>query len=1077
MGLDIILGAPNSGKTGFMLAQIERSRDCRHIILSPDQYSYRQESRLCSRLGGSGLNGAEALTMSALARRFLTTTKTALTPAGRRMLLYRAARKSLAGTIYENACEKPGFLDKAAALITELGRYGVSAENLAADYSDKSLNEKTAAISALYSCYTELAADFYDSELDLERVAEYIENSGDEFRGVHIWIDEFSDFLPCHYRIIRAFLDKADTVHLCLCLVAEDSAYDLPARTFERFLEMGRGYEVNVRRLELDDKRPLELAHLQKEYSSGAVFEGQSSAIEVFRSRDVYSEVRHAAVSIADMVREEGLSYGDISVIIPDDDIYKSVVGAVFSSYNIPYFSDEKIPVSQHPAARLVLSFFDIISANWRYDDVFAYLRTGFIFRKDGDNIIPISQSECDVLENYVLKYGIRGRRQWLSEEGWERGGEPAPCDPLRREIVRPIAAFLSKPKGTVEKTARAFFEFLEDICLRDGLLAESLRLEEEGRLNESSRLRRIWNILIAALDQLVLTCGEEKCTMDEFAAYLSAGLSQCEIGIIPPGLDRVLVASVSRNSAGGCGALIIIGSSFGMIPPAPAAEGLITDRERDVLKSHGVELAPKSTDRITEGEYRLFRLLCAPRKRLLISCPAADNEGKTVELAPFVDKLRQMFPQMRVRDNLAGEEGLFLSSPEATLSAAVVAGEDTPLKRAVLSWFSKNPKYSARLRVAEDARLLKTRIPAISPDAASRLYGEETTHSASRLEEFSKCPFRYFLSKGLKASEREVYSWKPADLGNMMHNMLLSYCSAVEGDARDEEKLLKWRSLTDEENESLIERIVSEECEGVSDRSRLRVMMRAERALCQTSTVIRASLSAGDYFAAGHELEFTTEIDGVRLYGKIDRLDMRRDGTDVYIRIIDYKSGSKPYDPAAVYDGADLQLVLYALAAAGILNAEVGGIFYEHVVPPRISADSIEGAEAELEKYRRLEGCIFSDDTGEVLHMDADAENRGSSSFLKVRFKRDGSLYKNSSVAPRHNFDLLARHVRRSVSAISEKIRSGVIDTVPFKSKKLNSCDFCPYGEVCLFDREKGRVRRSAEAGEDIWQLMEEEE
>ena len=1078
MGIDLITGEANSGKTGFMLSEIARMKGKRHIILSPDQYSYRQESRLCRKLGGSGLNGVEVLTMSQMARRFLKPVKTALTPAGKRMLLYRAARESLLGTVYENACEKPGFLDKAAALLTELERYSVSTEDLSGDYADKSLNEKTAAISALYSRYAELSRDFYDSGRDLERVAEYIEGSGDEFAGVHIWIDEFSDFLPCHYRVIRAFLDKAAAVHLCLCMDPKiaDPSYLFPVRTYERFMELGKEYGISVRSVELFDRRAPELMHLQQEYSSARPYEGQCSAIEVFRSRDMYSEVQHAAVAVADLVREEGLAYGDISVIIPDDELYKSVVGAVFSSYKIPYFSDEKIPVSQHPAARLVLSFFDIAANNWRYDDVFAYLRTGFIFKKENGALAALSQSGCDVLENYVLKHGIRGRKHWLSEEDWTEDGQTASCDALRREIVRPIAGFLSKKKGTVEKTARAFFEFLEEICLREGLEAESVRLEKEGRLNESARLRRVWNILISALDQLTLTCGEEKCSVGEFASYLSSGLSQCEIGIIPPGLDRVSVASVSRNSAGGCGALIIMGASFGVIPPAPPAEGLITDRERDILHQNGIDLAPKSTDRIIEGEYRVFRLLCAPRERLLISCPTADNEGKTVELAPFVKKIAQMFPRLRIRDNLSGKEELFLSSPEATLSAAVTAGKNNPLWRTVYEWFLKNPQYSDRLRIIEEAERLKRRVPAISPGAAERLYGREIVHSASRLEEFSKCPFRYFVSKGLKASEREIYSWKPADLGNMMHNMLLSYCTAVEGDAKDEEKLARWRTLSDEENDELIERIVAAECANVSDKSRLRIMLRAKRALAETSKVIRASLSAGDYFSAGHEIDFETELEGVKLYGKIDRLDMRREGAEVYIRIIDYKSGAKHYDPETVYDAADLQLVLYAVAAAGLIGAEVGGIFYEHVVPPRISADSTEQAQSELAKYQMLDGRIFSDGYDEVSHMDSGVEETGASSFLKVRLKRDGTLYQNSCVDPKHNFDLLSRHVRRTVAGINEKIHQGVIDTLPFKSKKLNSCDFCPYGEVCLFDREKGRKRLSAGAGDGIWQLMETE-
>lgn len=1094
MPIQIIRGEANSGKSSAFMDMIASMPEYTHIILVPDQYSFSTESKLVARFGGTGINGIEALTIRQMIRRYLPRTSRYLAPSGKRMLLYKAAKASLAGTVYDGCVSKPGFLDSINSLICEMKRYTVSSDDIKNVPADKALRNKTDAISAVYSCYEDLINDgFLDSEDDILRVAEYIESS-DEFKNTHIWIDEFSDFLPCHYRVIEAFIKKSAGVHLCLCIDSMDwdSPYTVPAGTYKKFLELGNIYGISETIIENTMVKPPELDHLQKNWISGNIYVNKANHIHIFKARDIYSEAEHAASVILDLVREDKLRFRDICVIVPSNGTYEDVIEPVFDSYKIPYFSDRKISVSDHPIARLVTSFFDVINESWSYDSVFSYIRTGFIYKKYGGTVKRLSDKELDSLENYVLMRGIRGKKKWFSQEDWteESGGifdedeekKTAFCDNVRREVVRPFASFIEKQRSTIRETAKAFFEFLDDIHLYEGIEKDALALEKAGRMNEAEQFRKVWNLIVEVIDQIVTVMGDDKCSLEDFGAYLSAGLSQCEIGIIPTGADRVSVANEGRNAAGGCRAVIIVGSVFGEIPKSPTAEGILTDRERKLLNEGGVTLAPDTMSQLADAQYKIFRILASPREELFVSFPVSDAEGRALEPAKFVRDLISMFPESQISDNLVDDGKLTLSSPEATLPKVLIHRSSTPLWKAVYEWYKSHEEFAPRLSVTDRARELGLRRPSLSAECASELYYTRTRHSVSRMEEFSKCPFRYFAANGLRAKERQIRQFKPVDLGNLVHSLIQKYCQTVEeGADSHEEKLARWRNLSDEESDSIIENLSENAWEKASDTAKRtkNLISRTAAALKSAVSIIRLSLSLGEYSSLGHEVEFETEIEGVLVYGKIDRIDISPNGPDVSLRIIDYKSGNKKYDPLSVYNGLDLQLVLYACAAAGLCenDARVTGIFYDHVIPPKVSGKSIEEIEKERSKAMLLEGRIFDDGQEDVFRMDMSIPEKKKSRYLKVSLKKDGDFDSKSAVDPSRNFELLEKHVKRTVAKINSRIRSGVIDVTPYKHGNLTGCDYCPYIEICLFDREHGRFRIGEKDKNAIWDKINEEQ
>lgn len=55
----------------------------------------------------------------------------------------------------------------------------------------------------------------------------------------------------------------------------------------------------------------------------------------------------------------------------------------------------------------MITAVLDIIEKNYAYDSMFRYLRTGFT---------QLTRDEIDILDNYCLAVGIKGRKQWNNE-------------------------------------------------------------------------------------------------------------------------------------------------------------------------------------------------------------------------------------------------------------------------------------------------------------------------------------------------------------------------------------------------------------------------------------------------------------------------------------------------------------------------------------------------------------------------------------------------------------------------------------------------------------------------------------
>lgn len=1120
MLLSIISGGNGSGKSehlyGLIQENLKNNPDANAVLIVPEQFSYTAEKILSEKFGGLGINRIEVLTFSRLIHRYISSLNN-LSHSGKTMLIAKAVSKIDETNVFFSSGKKQGIVSSLSQLFSEFKRYNITPCDLEEIAPENPLSEKKLrSVCEIYKSYLDFFGDsFTDSDDAPWLFSQYILNH-DTFNNTFFFIDEYNNFMPQHYDILRSLIIKSRGVFTTLTIGNSDpdGVFAPVLKTKSRLMAMALSENAQLYTNELPENpnaRPDDIMHLLKNWDTGATYDGKCENISIFTARDLYSEVEHTASKIVSLVRDHGLMYRDIGVVVGDMDQYLHILNAVFKESDIPFFCDEEMPVSMHPVARTMLSLFRIIDSNWSYSSVFDYLRTGYVFLKTKYGVKPFNPEDIDILENYVLANGIRGKKAWF--EPWTESGETIFDDvidnfsktdynleklnQLREQIILPFENFLENKGRSVRKIAEAVYNFLCDINLSEGIASECAKFDEAGLRDESEQYKQVWNILLEVLDQTVISMGDDIISRENFARILESGLSECSISIIPSGLDRVSLGTVERDAPKRVKQLFVLGALHGSIPPETTASPIFSSFDRDQINQELLkrekELAPYDLSRIALSNLKLFRMLATAQDKIYISYPIANSEGSSLSPARFVTSLQKMFSDIEITDNViskVSDEELLSSSKRGfyyMLGKVSQYYKKDPEKlwSAVYEWYSKKPEYKDKLDILRTAAEYRKITPRLSKLKAELLFGKGSRYSITALEKYNKCPFSYYLEKGLKAKPQEVKRVEKSHLGSLAHAAICEFCKIVENGADTIEKIHEnWVLLTEDKANAIISSVMQDMKSKImahvtSEQNQIEYMlMRCENTLKKSVHTIRKSLSMGGYTAVCYEKDFEVNIDWknetVTLFGTIDRIDIMEKIAEnrADIRIVDYKTGHKKFSLSAIVNKLDMQLVLYAVAAESLykdghisgadtsLSPKVSAIMYNKINDDMVKLDEsdISAAKTAIRNKNKLDGILILDNTEDgtstaITDMDESLITSTESEFLNISFKKDGTLSASSQVTSREIFDELCDYMKKAVIDANRSIKDGDISISPYKNGQNSPCSYCDFKEVCMFD------------------------
>lgn len=1052
--LNLLLGTDWIANRDYLLNTIAENvtNECPgQILIVPELISHDMERRLAETAGDTASRFAEVLSFTRLACRVAdsvgSSTKECLDNGGRVVAMAAAVHQVFSRLkAYASVGTKPEFLMGLVEAVDEFKRCCISSADLkrASEESEGSLAQKLEELSLILESYDLICRNGKRDPADqMTWLLEELESC--DFAKVHtFFIDGFPDFTRQHMSIIENLIvssDKDVTVSL-LCDKPDASllAFEKAGETAGELIRIAKRNDiaVNITYSETSEA-------CQAEFCS-KLFQGKTDTIaenlSLFRTDTVYQECAEVAQRISVLV-QGGARYRDIGVVCADIGTYRNMVSAVFNRFKIPAYLSGTDDILEKPVIVTILSAIDIAMNGFGQKDVLRYLKT---------SLSPLDEALCDMLENYVILWGITGD-QWLSDwtqhpDGLGRAETERSLRTLselndaRRSVIEPLNNLqkgLTDAKNLAEMT-EALYAFFEETQLPQQLTKLAENFDSVGDNRNCQILNQLWEILVCALEQMHDTLGELAWDADVFSRLFRLLLSQYTVGTIPTVLDTVIIGPVSAMRCQQTKHLFVMGAVEGSFPCYGSISGVLTDQERTHLRALGLPLTGGALDGLKVEFSEIYSVFSGAADSITVSCPSGQPS--------FVyQRLRQMAAhEEKVTDVI----GPALVNPSDAAAYFVRANDGAAAESLGLS-----AEYAEIIAKTEHA------LGNVKPDNIRKLYGNELYLSASQVDKQANCRFAYYLKYGLRLNERKPITIDPAEFGTYIHDVLeKTVCEVMEsgGFSKVNEDEMMQIALKHSGN-------YARQRFGALTGDRLNYLFnRNERELRLVITDLWEELKNSKFVPKYYELGFgigsempAIQISGSQMTGKlrgfVDRVDVWQDGDKTYFRVVDYKTGMKSFDYCDVINGIGLQMLLYlfALEDGGQDLIGVGaipaGVQY---VPARATVLTASGflSEEEITKKRTAEqkrkGLLLADEA--VLQAMEPAQKPIRLSYSRTK---EGSL--SGDVAQQEQLSLLKQYVYSFLGNMVDDISSGSVAPNPYyRDDRTNACRFCPYGEVC---------------------------
>ena len=1114
MSLRFCFGPSGSGKSHRIYEEImqraaeEPGRN--FLIIVPDQFTMQTQKDLVMRSDRDGILNIDVLSFGRLSHRILEEVGTKEMPVlddtGKSLVLQKVAadlKEQLPAM--GSLLHKQGYIHEVKSAISEFMQYGISTQDMdkliTSAQKRGALAMKLKDLKTLYRGFQDYIRDhFITTEETLDVLRRSLSKSK-ILKGSVVVFDGFTGFTPIQNRLIQELMRVcAETIVTVTIGVGEDpykmdgeqKLFHLSKKTvadLEKLAaeaEVERGEDLFVKGGPNRFAKAPALHYLEQnlfryQYEPYA---GEQQEIHMFEALSPREEVHQTALYIRHLIREQGMTYRDIAVVIGDLEGYASYVETEFGQLEIPCFLDRTRGIVLNPMIEYIKSALQLYIKDFSYDTVFHFLRSG---------MADISREEIDELENYVIRTGARGYRTYSrlftrrTEElqGNAEGSEQAEEKTMER-LNRIRQQFMDAVEilhmGSQEKAGdyvSHLYDFLEQNQVQQKLLNYQQQFEKEGDLSRAREYAQIYRLVMDLLDQVYELLGEEEISRQEFADILEAGFGEITVGTIPQNVDRIVVGDMERTRLKQVKVLFFLGVNDGNIPKNASKGGIISDMDREFLIESGTEMAPSPRQQMYIQRLYLYLNMTKPSEQLYLSYAKVNSEGKGIRPSYLIDTVRKLFPAMSVeypqnRSRLEQIEG-------RQEGARYLAEELREYVEGTLPEEERQDFYLMYRAYEADAagRDLLTRAAfrryresGLSRIVARALYGQQLENSVSRLETYAACACRHFLQYGLSLQEREEFGFEASDMGTVYHAVLENFAGKLA------ESNLTWWDFT----EDFAAKAVKESVEAYaatygetvlySSARNEYAITRMSRILTRTVLTLQKHLKQGSFQPDDYELSFRfaedldsihvdlSEDEKMHLQGRIDRIDVSEDAEHVYVKVIDYKSGNRKFDLAALYYGLQLQLVVYMNAAMEMESRKhpdkeivPAALLYYHIDDPTIETPvelTDEQINEQILAKLRMNGVVNSD-PGVVERLDRYMQDK--SVVIPVEKKKDGSFSARSGVLSREEMQLISSYVDAKIRSIGREILDGKIAANPYEKGNEEACTYCAYKQVCGFD------------------------
>lgn len=1118
MALYLHTGPAGSGKTNRLYktvietARIDTDRNV--LLIVPEQFNMQTTTELINLHPSHGIMNIDVLSFMRLAYRVFEELglkqPVILEDTGKGMIVKKVTLDlSNKLSLYRGLVHRQGFIDELKSVIAEFYQYGISPELLdeilMQTQSMPRLRKKLEDVKLIYNGFRDFLKDrFIMNEELLDLLATVAEDSK-VLQGATVAFDGFTGFTVSQYRLIDCLMKVASDIHVNVTIdnemvdrdVDDESMFYLSSTTIRKLSELADRNHMEII-LDNEKREPYRygssaspLAHLERNIFRFPYEKSNNhDSIEISSCSTIGEELDLVITRIRRLVADEGLRYGEMAVVLGDMAAAR-IAGSRFEKAGIPFFLDEKKNIIGTKPVEMIRAVIGIAQSDYSYENVFRFLKAQ----------VSDTMGDTSAIENYVTARAVRGRNRWHREWDYNEKNRytryHVDIDEINRQrelftaLTDEAVECLKNSKSTVSERIGVLRGLLEKCNVRETLELSVNRDSESPdgkirlRARENAQLYDAIEGVFSGIDSLL---GSEVIDLMEFREILDTGFTEAKLALLPPGNDSVLIGDVERSRITAVKVLFMVGINDNVIPKRQSAGGILSDSDRCILAEKDVTLSPTKRQALPLGEFYMYLAFTKPSQKLFISYHRMNEDKSEGRPAYVIPKVQKLFEGLEV-------EKVFSESPELLVGAD--KGESTlaKLMRENKTQGLSDKELTLLMHIREHNRpcfdrlmagaLYRTGASGLTQQTAKKVYTEVLTGSVTSLENYARCAYAHFLRYGLGCEEKKEFSLGRLELGNIYHKAFEIYCNSMHEDGRlwhdtvgEEEKTARITKALDGALESF-EELMKDSARSAYMRTKIEAVLKT------TIDTMTAQIVQGDFEPESFEKQFNVAGAYMKLKGSIDRIDICRHDGNTYLRVIDYKTGSKDFDLVQLYNGLQIQLVLYMKMARELMSqAEAGdvrpsGMYYYNVNDPIIEADiSLSGEQLE-EKRRevlKLKG-LTSDDKDIIISNDRGFEEldennvrketlRSSykSNVISVGTTKNSQLESSSKVASESELETLENYVDMLIHDESKGILGGEIPVNPFRMGDSKACDYCKYSGICGFEERLGCKYRDIE-------------
>lgn len=1087
-----ICGRAKTGKTEYVLEVARKSiENKKHtFFIVPEQSALITERLIIERLGNRSNEYIEVINFKRLCNRVFRKhgglTQSYVDSAHKLLVMSKAVEAcSDMLSEYGGASKNPDFIKKALDAVAEFRMYGVTPKALEdcikalSGSENEQLCAKLSDFSLLYAQYMHLMREEYsyrDGTDDLERLYEVLCDTN-FFSGKTVIIDAFYGFTVPELNIIKRMVQDADDVYITYLLDKERKSllFERGKKAIGKITEFAISNSVPYEDIQLRYAGGYEspdIKLLEKNFAfevTGSEKDEQKASndgsVRIIECKSPYDEARVCCAAVNYFVNSLGARYSDIAICARSADDYYGILDNELAKSGIPFNYNIRYDLLTRPVIAYIISAFEFIKSRSK-QAALRLIKTGLTL---------LTEDEADIAECYIRTWNIQGRlftdSEWLMNPDGYASAEDMDerararleiAENARIKLITPLVAFGEDVKAAecVNDISRAVLKLLENSRYNSDILSDNEIIYH--------------NMVMNALDCMADIMGSEKISAVKYCELFRMIISEYDSGKIPVTIDEVSISDAELHRAAGNKYMIVLGLCDGVFPRTPTADNVFSDRERQSLREAGIELSGSCADALYDELFLAYKVISAPSAGLLMLYSKKSAGGEDSAESCVISMTRSALEGLCSESSDGTDIKLYLC--DRALMGEAMRTEIPEFSEAIREYFSQEGTPIKEIGYKQDSYL--------SEKSAEKLFGKDMLISPSRLEKFNNCACSYFGTYTLGLKPEPVAVLGAAESGNIIHKILeLLLCELSEKKQKGEEISEEYAVKREKE---LLAQYIFELCGGKKAEKNLGgrfkyLYDRLSGALDACVSVMTRELLGAEFIPTdfemsiggkGADVEFSSipindkngnTVGTLSINGKIDRTDIYKKDGKIYIKVVDYKTGTKKFSLSDVALGVNLQMLLYLYSLTTSCGLRYGegevlpaGVLYTPVHRPGFNIELGEDTDSDEKNSFKPNGILIDD--MDVLRA---MEKNLDGSFIPVKLKKDGTFYSSSSVTTLETMGRLLSTAAEVASKLAYEMKSGKILKNPYKCD-INSCSFCDMAPFCRYEHGEDSARFS---------------